>query len=286
MSADARTRFDLVEDHWPQLLAVDERVLREAVRKAAHRRLVRTLALALLGLVAAAALAAAATWIFGSVAPHEFASLESTGRGSLTPAGTRLVRLRVADPEGGPPWGLRELKTSRNRTCFQVGRVVRGELVALGVAGAFGNDGRAHRLPVETEGCGSTGGRFGAVSQVVTADGSVGSPGCRVEGERDARRALPRCAQADRRSILFGAVGSKTTTMSFVLGSIRINEDAPGGVFLFVLSGAVDVGNARLLMGDREGMKCELDNPAATPEQSRNHYKSPLGQRCDGGALR
>ena len=60
----------------------------------------------------------------------------------------RLLPLRVEDPAGGPPWGLRIVRTSRKLTCVQVGRVVDGQLGVLGQDGVAGNDGRFHPLPV------------------------------------------------------------------------------------------------------------------------------------------
>ncbi|MEA2493886.1 MAG: hypothetical protein QOJ29_1797 [Thermoleophilaceae bacterium] len=290
MSADARTRFDIVEDYWAQLLAVDERVLREAVRRAARRRLVRTLALALLGLAVAAGLAIAAkTWIFGSAAPPRFASLERIDVGRLTPGSARVLGLRVADPSGGPAWGLRLLRTSKRRICFQAGRVVGGRLVALGIAGAFNDDARAHPLPIETEGCGSLvqrrPTRFGAVSQVVTSDGSIGAIGCRVAGTGHRDGSLPVCRTGDRRTIVYGLLGKRIASVSFILGRKRLRLATPERVFLFVLRGPREVGDARFIARDTNGRECELDNPAASPEQLRNHVKSLLRPRCDSAAL-
>ncbi len=41
-------------------------------------------------------------------------------------------------------------RTTRGVGCLQVGRLLDGRLVALGQDGAFGNDGRAHELPLST----------------------------------------------------------------------------------------------------------------------------------------
>lgn len=48
-------------------------------------------------------------------------------------AGVRVGRapvlgLRVADPHGGPPWGLRAFASSRGAHCLQVGQIVRGRI--------------------------------------------------------------------------------------------------------------------------------------------------------------
>ena len=61
----------------------------------------------------------------------------------------RLLPLRVPDPAGGPPWGLRMVTTSRGLACLQLGRVVGDQLGVLR-QGIARNDGRFHPLPVAT----------------------------------------------------------------------------------------------------------------------------------------
>jgi len=60
--------------------------------------------------------------------------------------GSDLLALRVGDPEGGLPWGMRIVHTTRGLVCVQVGRVYRGQLGQLGVDGVFHDDGRFHPL--------------------------------------------------------------------------------------------------------------------------------------------
>ncbi|HLM85272.1 MAG TPA: hypothetical protein VK272_03690, partial [Solirubrobacteraceae bacterium] len=60
--------------------------------------------------------------------------------------GSDLLALRVADPEGGLPWGMRIVHTTRGLVCVQVGRVYRGQLGQLGADGVFHDDGRFHPL--------------------------------------------------------------------------------------------------------------------------------------------
>ncbi len=97
--------------------------------------------------------------------------------GTLTP-------VRTPDPDGGPPWGIRITSTSRGAACIQVGRVVDDQLVVLGRDGAFGNDGRAHVVPVGRDICVPT-----------TADGT---PLLRSRGTTTTGSGLERCG--DRRS--------------------------------------------------------------------------------------
>ena len=59
-------------------------------------------------------------------------------------SGAELLSLRDPDPAGGPPWGLKLIRTTRGLLCVQVGRVLLGTVGALGQDGAFGNDGNFH----------------------------------------------------------------------------------------------------------------------------------------------
>jgi hypothetical protein len=53
----------------------------------------------------------------------------------------KLLGARAADPDGGPEWGVRLVKTSRGFGCLQLGRVVDGKLGVLGRDGSFGKTG-------------------------------------------------------------------------------------------------------------------------------------------------
>ncbi|MGP0100033.1 MAG: hypothetical protein ACLPUT_00215 [Solirubrobacteraceae bacterium] len=62
-------------------------------------------------------------------------------------ASVQLLALRAADPQGGPPWALRIVRTTRGWICAQVGRVDRGRFGELGLDGAFSDDRRLHPPP-------------------------------------------------------------------------------------------------------------------------------------------
>ncbi|HEY6763099.1 MAG TPA: hypothetical protein VI318_26590, partial [Baekduia sp.] len=114
------------------------------------RRPSLVVALALLLLVAAAAALAATTNLLTGepvTDPPGMTFRSDTGLGRAIPGSARLTALRVADPDGGPPWGLRTLRTTRQLGCVQVGRVVDGKLGVLGRDGAFNNDNKFHELP-------------------------------------------------------------------------------------------------------------------------------------------
>ena len=73
----------------------------------------------------------------------------------------RLLPISIPDPHGGPPWGIRLVRTSRGDTCLQVGRVQDKQLGELGIDGAFNNDHKFHPISQYDSGadvCGSTDG--------------------------------------------------------------------------------------------------------------------------------
>jgi hypothetical protein len=61
--------------------------------------------------------------------------------GAAVPGSAHLAAARAADPDGGPPWGVRTFRTTKGFLCAQVGRVAAGKLGLIGFDGAF------HELP-------------------------------------------------------------------------------------------------------------------------------------------
>ncbi len=134
--------------------------LRGAVRRRAHLpwyRRVGQLSIrrrGLLALVAAlviatptvAAVGAVSGW-FGAGKPDRYYPASATsGIGKVLPKAGVLLPIRVGDPDGGPPWGMRLVKTTRGDTCIQVGRVVNGQIGALGIDGAWHDDHEFHEI--------------------------------------------------------------------------------------------------------------------------------------------
>lgn len=188
-----------------QLRDAAERMAQSRVSRALHRSrgwggrfLTRPLivGLAIVSGATGVALAARALVGVGTPAPREFPNLR------VRTTGTRLLSLRVPDPAGGPPWGVRLIFASGDRHgpdghfrgasvnkdvghwgCVQIGRVVDGKLGVLGQDGAFHDDGLFHELPVQPESCGSLdrAGRltgFTGVSNIEAASGYLGLEGC------------------------------------------------------------------------------------------------------------
>ncbi len=102
---------------------------------------------AVLVLGSGAAAVAASGLLNGSpVAEPQGTPTATVGSGVSAAGGGQLLALRAADPEGGPPWGMRLVHTTRGEVCVQVGRIQDGQLGQLGIDGAFHDDGRFHPL--------------------------------------------------------------------------------------------------------------------------------------------
>lgn len=182
--------------------------LRDAVRRRAHlpwrARMLqlslrhRGLAVVLASLVVAtpavAAVGAADGWFSPGASGIYYPASAIRGLGKVLPNGGTLLPIRVADPDGGPPWGLRLVKTTRGQTCIQVGRVVGGQIGQLGIDTAWHNDHKFHEIKPNNQLadlCGSTDaagngfvnqGAYGAPASVdVPLQNSSGSPNACVD---------------------------------------------------------------------------------------------------------
>ncbi|HWH94499.1 MAG TPA: hypothetical protein VNT03_11620 [Baekduia sp.] len=232
-------------------------VARQAVAPAARparvrrsRRLSRRAALAfitLLLLLATAALAATGVIPVGapvSDPPGARPPRPNEGLGTVVAGTAKVLPLRVADPDGGPPWGLRLTATSRGIGCLHVGRVVDGRLGALGTDDAFNNDGRFHPFPTGMQrlaGCAELDGAgqlfasstIGALPAAAISDGACYPPH-EITGDPTARI----CPAADVREIAFGALGPQARSITYTGEDGRDHVQrtgAPYGAFLIVL---------------------------------------------------
>lgn len=126
----------------PEFDRMVERFATEAVRVRSRRR-VR----AVVALIAAALLTTGATLAAtGTVRIGAPATVERPPPGvhsffGAIQGGTHLGTARAADPDGGPPWGVRTFRTTEGYLCAQVGRVVDRKVGLIGFDGAF------HELP-------------------------------------------------------------------------------------------------------------------------------------------
>ena len=73
----------------------------------------------------------------------------NVGIGIPAPGSSQLLTLRVPDPEGGLPWGMRIVRTTRGEVCLQIARVLGTQLGALGIDGEFHDDARFHPISAD-----------------------------------------------------------------------------------------------------------------------------------------
>jgi len=184
--------------------------------------------------LAGGAIAAAATGVLtgGPVSNPAGPPVPYAGYGVPVAGGADLLALRVADPEGGLPWGMRIVHTTRGLVCVQVGRVYRGQLGQLGVDGVFGDDGRFHPLGSNV--------LYGTSEEPIQCvlpsqsflygDASADRSGDPVptEGVRPPAREL--------RSISFGLLGPHAASVTYKTSSgLRTEPVSPGtGAYLIV----------------------------------------------------
>jgi hypothetical protein len=108
---------------------------------------VNAVAIAAVLVLAGGAIAAAATGVLnGSPVKQQGTPSPNAGFGVPAPGGSLLLALQTPDPQGGLPWGMRLVHTTRGELCAQIGRVDGDQLGQLGIDGAFHDDGRFHPL--------------------------------------------------------------------------------------------------------------------------------------------
>ncbi len=235
-----------------------ERQLSTAVRVGAHRpryaripfgrpgtrRPPRPLAVLLACLVmGGTALAASGVIHLGSPV-HVRANSPHVGGGVPAPGGSRLLPIAFPDPAGGPPWGLRAVRTTRGLVCLQVGRVLDGKLGVLGIDGAFHGDGQLHPLPATA--------LPGSVPGIGPGLGHGEEAACHLPGEAfsQERNGIERSASGANganggaprsrlRDIYFGALGPQALSVSYLIGGHSGTQRVVPGVGAYLLVTAV-----------------------------------------------
>jgi len=222
-----------------------DRILAATEHETALRRAWRTLArwrgprlFALAGAVAVigtgTALAASGV-LFGSPVKPIGPLVATAGVGVPLPGGSRLLSLRVPDPAGGLPWGMRVVRTTRSQLCIQIGRVEDNKLGELGIDGNFGNDGRFHPLPPDafSTTCGTPGATY---SDLYTG----------VDASAAGRLSLRPASAGDRRIISFGLLGANAQSLTYTTdGTARTLTPLAGlGAYLIVQPDTASVARA------------------------------------------
>ncbi len=194
----------------------------------------------------------------------------NAGLGVPAPGGSRLLALRAADPQGGLPWGMRLVHTTRGEICVQIGRLEDDQLGQLGIDGAFHDDGRFHPLapnilPEYSD------------SGDVTCD--VGDPiaiGSWPSGDRNAAPNGPeetsfKPTAEDLRLISWGLLGPHAVSITYhTAGGVRTRPVAPStGAYLIVSTVSHlprSSGAGAELMGWTSGhdVAAEFRNPGGT----------------------
>lgn len=216
-------------------------------RERARRPLVLLAALVLTGCSAAWAAGVFQTGTPITTQPG-YAPVANHGWGAPVPRSYRVLALRMSDPAGGPAWGLGLFRTTQGLVCPAVGRIVAGQLGALGIDSAFADDGRFHRLlpaasifldcaPPDASGhvfLSGAGWLVSASGEVAPDSALAERPACRFPG--DLSRG-PRCAASAMRSVFYGFLGPDALTIQYTYRGVRHVErvTGPDGAYLVVL---------------------------------------------------
>ncbi|HTA15328.1 MAG TPA: hypothetical protein VK781_10785 [Solirubrobacteraceae bacterium] len=160
------------------------------------------------------------------------------------PSSLKVLGLRAADPAGGPPWGMRIIRTSRGQACIQAGRVVDGRVGALGTGYAFHADGRFHPFAPGV-GVGLECSQVDAGGNLYHARGAITASADGLSlAENTFERVhcdLPdqhnwgvRCPTSQLRLLAFGALGPDATrlSVSFQGRSFDVRPYGPEGAYL------------------------------------------------------
>jgi hypothetical protein len=213
-------------------------------RRRRPRRL-RLALLALLGVLATTtiALAATGTILTGAPVRPEGQLNPNVGEGVPRPGSAVLLSLRAADPEGGLPWGMRLVRTTRGLLCVQIGRVENGQLGELGIDGVFHDDGRFHPLPTdvlpETSRVGVKVANEDATESVSCALASQVFDGQHLgvdrSGGASTGRSVPR-PESELRDLYYGVLGPAAVSVSYRTRAAHgtVPTVSPSGAYLIV----------------------------------------------------
>ena len=259
-------------------------------RRVRHLRHSRSLAVVFAALVLATpAVGAVSNW-FGLGAPDRLPKQSATEFSGTAVSGTsQLTALRVADPQGGPPWSLGIVRTTRGDTCIQLGRVEEGRLGSLGIDGAWNDDKLFHPFPNRTVGteCGETDARgHGFINvtytgQVANSDpsgpGAVSIKSCAPptlptsSGERSSPGT---CPPRSARFVFMGLLGPDAASITYQTPDGKLateNTSGPQGAYLLIFTMTQHTCN--LYLHGQNGSY----GPCGSSEQSADSSPSNIG---------
>jgi hypothetical protein len=177
---------------------------------------------------------------------------------AVAPRAVRLLSVASSDPQGGPQWGLRIVRTVGGYGCIEVGRVLDGKFGGVGEDGSFHNDGEFHEVPAgdaEDAAACTTLDRNGRIfynvaSAVGIASGTFFVPGGCVSARAFALpllRLLQRhsaqsdlCPASSDRTLIYGLLGPDATSITYTLnGHSHVQATVgPEGAYLLVGNGS------------------------------------------------
>jgi hypothetical protein len=237
------------------------------------------------------ALAATGGILTGSAVPAGAPVGPSEGIG--IPVSSRLLPLRVKDPAGGLPWGMRIVKTSRGLVCAQIGRVDNGQLGEIGTDGAFDNDGLFHPFPsqiVQSFPGGSTEDGTEIEGGTCTLAGISGTAwGSAVAGELwgvDENAAfahghfIPTSPQG--RDISYGMLGRHALRVSYREGSSQHSQAVVPGVGAYLIVQRADAGSDHEGAGEAPGTQTPGEGPGTAGAVTTITYAGN-GTSCENG---
>ena len=214
-----------------------------------------------LGLAAAAVAATSAILVGEPVKnPPGLQLNPKAGLGVIVGSG-KLLGVRTADPDGGPQWGLRMVKTSRGLGCVQLGRVVDGKLGVLGRDGAFADDGKFHERGAEiiqqtdcqqTDGAG----RVFIAMTFVGLPASGDATGCAARSS--SRNPLPVCPKGRCARSTTACLVPRPRPLTYVGANgavIRRRVSGPDGAYLVVRATEPELRNVGYFSPGRHARK-------------------------------
>lgn len=276
----------------------------QPIRRKRRSRVLVAVVLASLGFAAAALaasgiLAGAPYRVPGAPSPNRNPGV---GAGITVSGSARLLALRVPDPAGGPPWGMRVLHTTRGLECVQVGRVVNGQVGVLGQDGVAGDDHRFHALApalVSAGDCALPDANQHAFidneTDTAYANGPLFTPSsCARPGDGSSH---PPCPAGDRRTLAYGLLGPNAHSLTYRAGGKTVTEATVGrdGGYLVVMrpppgrrntglaSGSADLFPGALAVTFKDGRRCR---PQPATSCARNGYTAPESPRVPPGRVK
>jgi hypothetical protein len=223
--------------------------------------------------LAGGAIAVAASGILnGSPVPKVAGTpVPSSGTGVAVAGGAQVLALRAVDPEGGLPWGMRVVHTTRGERCVQIGRVSDGQIGQLGIDGAFHDDGRFHPLGAEILPNYTRG--YASITCVLPGEVVLGYGRAQ---ERNAEWGVERKAAEPQelRTLSWGLLGPSAVSVTYrtTSGQKTVPVSAPDGAFMVVEPVQGNPGHAEIpgfyggaIVGDRVGQILGIGRIASKP---------------------